>query len=202
MKRLPFDVAASALLLACCTRTPAPFQVGIASWYGPGFQGRLCANGEIFDTDKLTAAHRTLPFGSVLLVLHQANHKVVQVRVNDRGPFVSGRIIDLSHAAAQTIEMPGVAPVELKVLSKPVTRGPDLYGVQIGMLDSLEAANHMRDALQERYGAARVVLRDGEPQLWRVVVGQEDTAERAEELAQKLRPEYPDVFVVHLDPAP
>lgn len=150
----------------------------------------------------MTAAHRTLPFGSVLLVTHQANHKVVQVRVNDRGPFISGRIIDLSHAAAQTIEMPGIAPVQLKVISKPVTRGPDLYGVQVGMLESLEAASHMKDALQEKYGAAQVVLRDSEPQLWRVIVGQEGSPEGAEELAQKLQPEYPDVFVVHLDPAP
>lgn len=76
---------------------------GVASWYGPGFQGRLTANGERFDMNELTAAHRTLPFGTHVEVESHSTGKKVRVRINDRGPFVGGRIIDLSKAAAQQL---------------------------------------------------------------------------------------------------
>ena len=78
---------------------------GTASWYGPGFNGRLTANGERFDSSALTAAHRTLPFGTQLKVTNRANGKAVIVRINDRGPFAAGRIIDLSRGAAEVIGM-------------------------------------------------------------------------------------------------
>jgi len=96
---------------------------GYASWYGGKFQGRKTASGEIFDTHQLTAAHKTLPFGSIVRVTNQENGKSVEVRINDRGPFVEGRIIDLSMAAAMEIGMlgSGVAPVEIEVLK----RGPE-----------------------------------------------------------------------------
>ncbi len=95
------------------------FQTGYASWYGGKFQGRQTASGEIFDTDKLTAAHRTLPFNTIVRVTNLKNDRSVVVRVNDRGPFVQGRIIDLSRAAAQSLDMikDGTAPVQLDILS-------------------------------------------------------------------------------------
>lgn len=91
---------------------------GLASWYGPGFQGRLTASGERFDTGKLTAAHKSLPFGTLVRVTNLENGKSVVVRINDRGPFVAGRIIDLSRAAAQQIQMldSGTARVEIESL--------------------------------------------------------------------------------------
>lgn len=97
----------------------AAFQTGYASWYGGKFQGRPTANGEAFDTDKLTAAHRTLPFNTIVRVTNLKNNRSVVVRVNDRGPFVQGRIIDLSRAAAQSLDMikDGTAPVQIEILS-------------------------------------------------------------------------------------
>jgi rare lipoprotein A len=91
---------------------------GLASWYGQEFAGRTTANGEIFDPQQLTAAHRTLPFGTILQVKNPKNDKTVQVRINDRGPFVGNRVIDLSYGAAAQLEMvnTGVAEVELKIL--------------------------------------------------------------------------------------
>jgi rare lipoprotein A len=93
-------------------------QVGVASWYGPGFHGRPTASGEIFDQQQLTAAHPSLPLGSRARITSLTNHRSVDVRINDRGPFVDGRIVDLSYAAACRIDMigPGVMPVRLEVL--------------------------------------------------------------------------------------
>lgn len=93
---------------------PGPtLQRGLASWYGPGFHGRLTANGERYDMHDLTAAHKTLPFGTEVLVRNPRNGKEVVVRINDRGPFVAGRVIDLSKAAAQAVGIDGVGVVEL-----------------------------------------------------------------------------------------
>ena len=93
-------------------------ETGMASWYGPNFQGKPTANGETFDTNKLTAAHKTLPFGTIVKVTNLSNGKSVNVRINDRGPFVKGRIIDLSRAAARDIDMltQGVARVRLEIV--------------------------------------------------------------------------------------
>lgn len=110
---------------------------GIASYYGPGFDGKKTASGEIYDQEALTAAHKTLSFGSEVEVTNMANGKTVVVKVNDRGPFVPGRIIDLSMAAARTIGLTpnqGVARVSLKILSGTVTLPPveGVFYLQIG----------------------------------------------------------------------
>ena len=88
-------------------------QSGVASWYGPGFQGRRTANGERFNTHALTAAHRTLSFGTRVRVTNKVNGRSVVVRINDRGPFVGGRVIDLSNASARAIGVSGTARVNL-----------------------------------------------------------------------------------------
>ena len=108
--------------LGCRTTVPVPAGTqlrGVASWYGQEFAGRTTANGEIFDPGLMTAAHRTFPFGTVLEVRNVKTKQSVRVRVNDRGPFVGKRIIDLSYAAAQQIGLiePGIGDVELKVLT-------------------------------------------------------------------------------------
>ena len=94
--------------------------VGEASWYGGKFQGRTTANGERFDMNQLTAAHRSLPFGSRVRVTNQATKESVVVRINDRGPYAGNRVIDLSRAAAKAVRLigPGVAPVKLEVLTE------------------------------------------------------------------------------------
>lgn len=96
---------------------PAPAETGIASWYGRAFHGRRTANGERFDMRAMTAAHRSLPFGSLVRVRNPANSREVVVRINDRGPFKRGRIVDLSWAAAQQLGIHGLAPVELRPLA-------------------------------------------------------------------------------------
>jgi rare lipoprotein A len=101
---------------------PAPstiIETGLASWYGAKHQGKRTANGEIFDQKKFTAAHRTLPWGSIVKVTNLDNGKSVEVRINDRGPFTKGRIIDLSRAAARAVGMveSGVSPVRMELLS-------------------------------------------------------------------------------------
>lgn len=120
------------VLLAGCFSTAQPklrgargeLQRGKASWYGARFQGRPTASGEPFDMHALTAAHRSLPFGARVRVRNLLNGREVVVRINDRGPYGPGRIIDLSRRAAETIKMivEGVVPVELEVLSVPPRR--------------------------------------------------------------------------------
>jgi len=123
-------MTASALTMtlesASATATPAAAeQVGTASWYGPRFHGRQTANGEIFNQHALTAAHRTLPLGTIAEVINIENGKSVRVRINDRGPYVGERVIDLSRAAARRLDMidQGLAKVRVKVVARaPTTR--------------------------------------------------------------------------------
>ncbi len=108
-------------LIAGCGLTSSRRQRGIASWYGPGFYGNQTANQEIFDPTQLTAAHRKLPFGTYVRVTRLDNNMSVVVRINDRGPFIRGRIIDLTETAAREIDMleDGIAPVRVEVLYCP-----------------------------------------------------------------------------------
>jgi len=96
-------------------------EVGIASWYGPGFHGKKTSTKEIYDMYKLTAAHKTIPLGATVRVTNLSNNKSVVVRINDCGPFVEPRIIDLSYAAAQELDMigPGTVKVGIKILQMP-----------------------------------------------------------------------------------
>src|SRR5260370_119719 len=187
-----------ALGLASCTRKSSgpnnKVQIGIASWYGQAFQGRPTASGELFDMEKMTAAHRTLPLGTKVRVQNLVNEKVVEVRINDRGPFVGERIIDLSRAAAQAISMPGIANVRLEVLSMPQTRGADVFAVQLGAFAGRSEAEPLLAEMKKRYGAAQLVFRDGD-QTWRVLVGMEPTPERAAALAQQLEKESGPAWV-------
>jgi len=107
------------LLLLLSTAASALEQEGLASWYGGKFQGRQTASGEFFDTNEFTAAHKSLPFGTIVKVTNLENGKTTVVRINDRGPFVPGRIIDLSRAAAAAIGLAGkgVAKVRIQVLA-------------------------------------------------------------------------------------
>lgn len=183
---------------------PGTTERGTASWYGHPYHGRQAADGEIYDMETMVAAHRTLPFQTRLQVKNLGNGKTVEVRVIDRGPFVGGRIIDLSHAAAQAIEMigPGTAQVELTVLGAPAAAEPAAFAVQVGAFRDKSNADRMQQNMATTYGAARLVLRTGDPSLWRVLVGHEPSIEDAERLAARLRTEQraTGAFVVRLDP--
>jgi rare lipoprotein A len=178
-------------------------EIGVASWYGSPFHGRASASGEIYDMEQMTAAHRTLPFGTAVRVHDLDNDKSVDVRINDRGPFVDGRIIDLSHAAARAIEMigPGTARVRLEILSAPVAAQAH-FGVQVGAFRNRETAERLRQAMETKYGRARLVRRADTPGIWHVMVGMEPTQSGASALADRIRIEDPAVtsaFVVRLD---
>ena len=123
MTRPSHTLAITAVVLGCALGAiPAaaeetkPIQSGAASWYGPGFHGKKTANGERFNTNDLTAAHKTLPFGTQLRVTNERTGKSVVVRINDRGPYAHGRVIDLSKAAAQAVGIEGVGQVSLAAL--------------------------------------------------------------------------------------
>lgn len=211
-------LALASLALSSCAKkrhiavvpsAPAPIgstETGLASWYGHPYHGRAAANGETYDMEKLTAAHRTLPFGTWVRVTNLGNSKSVEVRIIDRGPFVDGRIIDLSHAAAEVIEMigPGIAKVRLDVLSLPAAAasGPNWFAVQVGAFQDKDRAERLRASLEHDYGPARLVLRRGYPPLWRVLVGKEHTEEAANVLARRLIIVTGTGFVVRLDEAP
>ena len=181
-------------------------ETGVASWYGHPYHGRRAANGEIYDMEKMTAAHRTLPFGTWVRVNNLGNNRTVDVRIIDRGPFARGRILDLSHAAAESIAMigPGTAKVKITVIAKPaVVETAALFAVQVGAFADKNNAERARVTMERRYGSAKVVKRDAQPPRWRVLVGREATPEEAEALAARIRGDGEAqggaAFVVRLD---
>ncbi len=207
-----------AILIAGCGKKkvqvakipPAPPPVagtserGLASWYGHPYHGRPAADGEIYDMETLVAAHRTLPFQTWVRVRSLANDKTVDVRVIDRGPFVQGRIIDLSHAAAKAIDLigPGVGMVEITVIGTPANPEPALFAVQVGAFSVKANADRTAQNMVAAYGSAKAVLRAGDRPVWRVLAGREISPEAAELLARRIREEQhePQAFVVRLDP--
>lgn len=186
-------VAAAAVVLllvsGCTLWRPSldqsgPSQTGVASWYGPGFDGRRTASGERFDRHALTAAHRTLPHGTRVIVTNLENGRSVTVRINDRGPFARGRIIDLSYGAARAIGMipTGTAKVRLTVVGAPGVNlaGADSPGtlprarfvVQVASFQERARAERLRDAMALRFPDAHVTsARRGGQELHRVRLG-------------------------------
>ena len=177
----------------------------IASWYGHPYHGRRAANGEVYDMDKLTAAHRTYPFETWIRVTNLSNDRTVDVRIQDRGPFIRGRIIDLSRAAAREIELlgPGITKVKLTVIAPPknVPKQQELFAIQAGAFRERARAVALQDQMKLRFGSARIVERSGEPPMYRVLVGEYETEEQAEVDAAQLRGGGAAGMVVRLDAA-
>jgi rare lipoprotein A len=198
-RRLPTPPSPSAERAA----SPGAEETGSASWYGHPYHGRPAADGEIYDMEKLVAAHRTLPFDTWVRVINLANEKSVEVRIIDRGPFVDGRIIDLSHAAARAIDLigPGTARVRVQVLRGPAVPEAALFAVQVGAYRDRGNAERVRAGMASLYGQARLVLRPGSPDVWRVLVGAEATQDGARALSERIRRESGEksAFVVRLD---
>jgi rare lipoprotein A len=135
--------------------TPEGIETGLASWYGPGFHGRPTSSSEIYDMHDMTAAHPTLPFGTYVMVTNLENDRTAVVRINDRGPFVGGRIIDLSRAAASVLGIigPGTARVRLEVLKdyRETASSPPRFFVQVGAFSVQENAYVLKRRLESRY---------------------------------------------------
>ena len=165
-------------------------QTGIASWYGHPYHGRRTASGEVYNMNDMTAAHRTLPFRTRVKVHNLENGRDVTVRVNDRGPFVEGRIIDLSFASAQALGMPSTALVRLEVLGSSQPGGPGpagFFGVQIGSFQDRRNAEMLAKSVEKHFRP--VVIQKMEQSngvFYRLVVGREPTEQDANELARKL----------------
>lgn len=175
---------------------------GVASWYGNPFDGHRTSSGEIYDMHAFTAAHRTLPFGAMVRVTNLDNDRQTEVRINDRGPFVANRVIDLSLSAAQAIGMvgPGTAHVRLEVLGGP---NPQLgfFGVQVGAFANQDNAERLRSQLAARYTPVTIALYDSPSGLfYRVRVGRLPNQDAAQQLSTELRADgQMTTFVVRLD---
>jgi rare lipoprotein A len=180
-------------------------QVGMASWYGQPYHGRRAASGEIYDMEKLTAAHRTLPFGTQVRVENLENGRNIELRINDRGPFVEDRIIDVSRAAARALGMlgTGTARVRVAVISSVAETRGEIFAVQVGAFQDPTRAERLQREMAKRYGTATISERQGSPALWRVLVGKVAGMEAADALARRIRSENPDAIkatmVVRLD---
>lgn len=192
-------------------------EMGVASWYGHPYHGRKTSNGEIYDMEQLTAAHLQLPFNTLVRVTNLTTDLSVDVRINDRGPFIKDRIVDLSHAAARQIGMigEGTAMVRLEVVAAP--GGPDepleldnsvisggvgcgsepFYGAQVGSFADIENAERMEGKMRLAYGAAAILTAqsaDGQS-LYRVVVGSATAGGDLEGLRRRLADDGIDSFV-------
>ncbi|SPE36211.1 Rare lipoprotein A [Candidatus Sulfopaludibacter sp. SbA3] len=187
---------------AVAVAEPGYTETGVASWYGHPYHGRPAADGETYDMETLVAAHRTLPFNTWVRVVNLTNSKSVDVRIIDRGPFIDGRIIDLSHAAAQAIgmEVSGTATVRMEVIRAPETIPAALFAVQVGAFGVRANAERTRTEMASRFGSARLVERPENPGVWRVMVGSETTLEAANALLSRISQETETkAFVVRLN---
>lgn len=185
---------------------PVPFgytEQGNASWYGEPFNGRRASNGEIYDMYKLTAAHRTLPFETMVRVTNVTNGKSTTVRITDRGPFVEGRIIDLSLAAAREIDSvgPGVVPVRVEVISPGIDPRSGFFTVQVGAFKDRGNAERLRDRLNALCSPIFIQQYDApEGIFYRVRVGKISGEDAARQFGEQLRArEGFTPFVTRLD---
>ena len=189
------------------TPLPAPeksiyTETGLASWYGPPYHNRRSANGETYDMNQMTAAHRTLPLNSIVRVTNVKTGASAVVRITDRGPFIGERMLDLSLAAAKAVDVwePGTAWIKMDVLATPapIDRGGK-WEVQIGAFGTTEAADQIKEQVVSRYHPARVIEFTGPTGEWVRVRVQNDDRQLAEEISQNLSTTEGGVFLVRLD---
>jgi rare lipoprotein A len=178
-------------------------EVGLASWYGAPYHNRRGSNGEVYDMNAMTAAHLTLPLGSIVRVTNLKTEHTAIVRITDRGPFVNGRILDLSLAAAKALDvyLPGTAKVRLEVLQAPASLEiGGRWAVQIGSIAGKKEAAELADHLQRRYQTAQVLKFESPAGGWWVRVRvMNDDRERATALARETETPEGSVFLVRLD---
>ena len=211
------SLALLALALSSCasrkisTRVPVArtgsTEDGIASWYGDPYHGRRAANGEIFDMDKHTAAHPSLPFETWVRVKRNDTKKETEVRIIDRGPFVKGRIIDLSRAAARDIDLvrDGVTKVRVTVIDPPrsYTRNRQ-FTIQVSSLRDKPRAEQLEKSLRAQFAKTEVRYRKPNPsgghaESWRVLVGRESSIDEARKVLDRVLDKFPNAFIVPFD---
>jgi len=182
---------------------PLATETGRASWYGPPYHNRRGSNGEVYNMHAMTAAHRTLPLGSVVRVTNVKTGHAALVRITDRGPFISGRVLDLSLAAARKLDIyqPGVAEVKVEVMETPApleTGGK--WAVQIGGFPDEEEATKLAEHLERRYHTAKVKrFKSPAGQWWVRARVLADDRQRAKDLAAETETTEGAVFLVRLD---
>jgi rare lipoprotein A len=177
-------------------------QTGEASWYGPDFHGKLTSNREIYDMYAMTAAHKTLPFGTRVMVTNLQNGRSVVVRINDRGPFVGDRIIDLSYAAASLLGMvgSGTAPVRIEVLkSQPSGLTEPKFSVQVGAFIDKARSAELRNRLQRKYRDVYVSKFVTENQVYYRVRIRAKDRDAAQKIAQRLWEDGYKVLILEED---
>lgn len=181
------------IFLASCARVeyfpPEKVQTGLASWYGPGFHGKMTSSREIYNMYDMTAAHRTLPFGAYVMVTNLKNGKSTIVKINDRGPFIKGRIIDLSYAAAQMLDIveEGVVPVKIEVLRdvSPKKSGQK-FSVQLGAFIFKKNALALKKKLQKKYEGVFISIYETPYQTYYRVRIKAGSLEAAQKIGRKL----------------
>lgn len=180
---------------------PILTEEGLATWYTAA-KGRRSANGQVFSDRNLTAAHRTLPMGSLVVVTNLATGQSSPMRITDRGPFVEGRLLDLSIASAKAtgIYRSGAARVRVEVYRtpKPIDTG-GRWCVQIGAFTSQRKANKFKDQLERKYPKANVIEFPGEDSYWVRIRPVGDNREQAESIARRLKPSEGTAFLTRLD---
>ncbi|HEX9201725.1 MAG TPA: septal ring lytic transglycosylase RlpA family protein [Acidobacteriaceae bacterium] len=181
-------------------------ETGLASWYGPPYHNRKGADGTIYDQNAMTAAHRTLPMGSIVRVTNLSNNESVVVRITDRGPFIDGRILDLSLAAAKAVDIyrPGTARVRVEAFAPPEHPGVDPAGrwcVQIGaFLDQTEAIR-LKNDLMRRYTTAKVIEFAGPTGHWVRINPKNEDKRSADQIADSIHIPDPSAqpYIVRLN---
>ena len=179
-------------------------QTGYASWYGPKYHNRKGANGEVYDMNQMTAAHNSLPMNSIIRVTNLKTDHSALVRITDRGPFVTNRVIDLSKAAAIALDVyrPGTAKVRIDVLEAPhdIDSG-GRWCVQVGAFDEQSDAIKLKEKLMRKYRTAKVLQFPGPTGFWVRVKVQDDDKKRAQEVAKNINVDLGlgGVFLVRLD---
>jgi rare lipoprotein A len=180
-------------------------ETGIASWYGEDFHGKKTANGETYDMHAMTAAHRTLPFSTRVRVTNLDNGNKTEVRINDRGPFVPGRMIDLSRSGAKELGMLGAGTARVVVEAVGFAPGAaqpmeGIYAIQVGAFQERDNAYRFRDELAKRHPHVHVVLWETHTKrFYRVRLGAFRTEQEAKGYVEKLQRENMSGFVVRED---
>ena len=184
------------------THKPILTEEGMATWYTAPYKGRQTANGQVFSDRALTAAHRTLPMGSLIVVTNLKTGQSSAMRITDRGPFAEGKILDLTIASAKAtgVYQVGSARVRLDVYRtpKPIETG-GRWCVQIGAFHSQRQANKLKEQLLRKYPSSNVIEFPGEDSYWVRIRPQGDNREQAEFIARKLRPTEGEAFLTRLD---
>jgi rare lipoprotein A len=181
---------------------PIYSETGAATWYTAPYKGRKAANGQVFRDDALTAAHRTLPMGSLIVVTNLTTRQASAMRISDRGPFVPDKTIDLTIASAKAtgIYRMGTAPVRIDVYQtpKPMDTG-GRWCVQIGAFTSESKAERMKDALLRAYPDANVIEFPGQASYWVRIRPHGDDRAEAERIERRVRPSQGDAYLTRLD---